>query len=92
MTNAFSKAQIAKATQVCEHSKHDTVAIVLFGENSRFAAKLVKTRFGIPTVFVSDADRIDRCGLPITVWQGSPNDFNELGVSYFAKRYEAHLV
>lgn len=78
MTNAtngwaFSAQEIEAATGGTAFRR---LSVVHFGGWSRYEATLCATRLGEPHVIVTDAERIDRDGLPEVVFQGTPDEFH----------------
>ena len=84
MKRTFSSAQVARASEV---GHGECVASFTFGDLSRFCAKLCKTRFGEPCVFIEDADTRDERypQLNVVVWQGTVAKLNE-GIAFVTER------
>ncbi len=88
MNITFSKAQVARATEVSQFDGKAVVARKTFGEHSRFCASLEKTRFGEPCVFILDAEQRDENypKLSAIVWQGTVEKLAE-GVAFVLKKW-----
>lgn len=93
MNITFSKAQVARATEVSQFDGKAVVARKTFGDHSRFCASLEKTRFGEPCVFILDADQRDENypKLSSIVWQGTVDKLNE-GVAFVMKKWGQNEV
>lgn len=88
MNITFSKAQVARATEVSQFDGKSVVARKTFGDHSRFCASLEKTRFGEPCVFILDADQRDENypKLSAVVWQGTVAKLSE-GIAFVLKKW-----
>ena len=93
MNITFSKAQVARATEVSQFDGKAVVARKTFGDHSRFCASLEKTRFGEPCVFILDADQRDENypKLSAIVWQGTVDKLNE-GIAFVMKKWGQNEV
>lgn len=93
MNITFSKAQVARATEVSQFDGKAVVARKTFGEHSRFCASLEKTRFGEPCVFILDANQRDENYPKLTaiVWQGTVEKLNE-GIAFVMKKWGQNEV